>query len=231
MSAEEKAGDWAISIHAPAKGATAANNIDLSSPLDFNPRSREGSDRIVVFSVISSISISIHAPAKGATIAERTIKPVLIFQSTLPRRERLTLMIVACGGTENISIHAPAKGATRQQIIRLHCERFQSTLPRRERQNNSTNNDTFSLFQSTLPRRERHDRKTKISRFVEFQSTLPRRERLHFQFSMLRIKCHFNPRSREGSDLIRAIVARFTLISIHAPAKGATARVFPYLLT
>ena len=37
----------------------------------------------------------------------------------------------------------------------------------------------------------------------------------------------FNPRSREGSDFIRAIVASFTLISIHAPAKGATQELRP----
>ncbi len=42
---------------------------------------------------------------------------------------------------------------------------------------------------------------------MQFQSTLPRRER----------------------HLIRAIVARFTLISIHAPAKGATIRGFRLL--
>ena len=77
-----------ISIHAPAKGATWMINgsglsrtfqstlprrerlccfSTLKNPyLDFNPRSREGSD--ISQSVCTLItSISIHAPAKGAT--------------------------------------------------------------------------------------------------------------------------------------------------------------------
>ena len=33
-----------ISIHAPAKGATQENVIHQSNSMDFNPRSREGSD-------------------------------------------------------------------------------------------------------------------------------------------------------------------------------------------
>ena len=60
----------------------------------------------------------------------------------------------------------------------------------------------FTVFQSTLPRRERRDNARKEHADVLFQSTLPRRERL----------------ARAGDD---AIPAR---ISIHAPAKGATAR-------
>ena len=33
-----------ISIHAPAKGATGTKKLKATSPKDFNPRSREGSD-------------------------------------------------------------------------------------------------------------------------------------------------------------------------------------------
>ena len=57
-----------ISIHAPAKGATdnlAGSDISI---LDFNPRSREGSDDFCWHSNYLKCPISIHAPAKGATI-------------------------------------------------------------------------------------------------------------------------------------------------------------------
>ena len=56
-----------------------------------------------------------------------------------------------------------------------------------------------------------------------FQSTLPRRERLFLLFSL---SCHvyFNPRSREGSDFTSCLIQKDTIISIHAPAKGATNR-------
>ena len=68
----------------------------ITSIRNFNPRSREGSDRIFNY-FISTFFISIHAPAKGAT--KNLIKGVLEYF---------------------ISIHAPAKGAT--IFSGLHCK-------------------------------------------------------------------------------------------------------------
>ena len=59
------------------------------------------------------------------------------------------------------------------------------------------------------------------SPIVQFQSTLPRRERLK-RDSVSRHGHNFNPRSREGSDLLALLASLLALISIHAPAKGAT---------
>ena len=79
-----------ISIHAPAKGATVYDNTVISH-VNFNPRSREGSD--LQCDGVSKIRLK--------------------FQSTLPRRERPGHpQGVRQGG--RISIHAPAKGATQQ---------------------------------------------------------------------------------------------------------------------
>ena len=99
-----------ISIHAPAKGATTCIKMFHSAVINFNPRSREGSDlmRSVTQKCINCISI--HAPAKGATIQQNT-------------KRRNT----------GISIHAPAKGATIDSQISAKVHTFQSTLPRRER--------------------------------------------------------------------------------------------------
>ena len=78
---------------------------------------------------------------------------------------------------------------------------FQSTLPRRERQHTRLKMSSVFLFQSTLPRRERQGAATSEYKALQFQSTLPRRERLnHMINSGMRLP-----------------------ISIHAPAKGATA--------
>ena len=55
-----------ISIHAPAKGATVTTVSLYHVKVDFNPRSREGSD-ISGVSATDEEKISIHAPAKGAT--------------------------------------------------------------------------------------------------------------------------------------------------------------------
>ena len=77
-----------ISIHAPAKGATAVPIGKIIVCIYFNPRSREGSD-LEQTKWADLLEISIHAPAKGATgmpIYAEAIEE--IFQSTLPRRER-----------------------------------------------------------------------------------------------------------------------------------------------
>ena len=79
--------DVMISIHAPARGATLRSWFS-SFLQHFNPRSREGSDRLR--SVCCKIpSISIHAPARGATAHGKEL-----------------------GSSHAISIHAPARGAT-----------------------------------------------------------------------------------------------------------------------
>ena len=57
----------AISIHAPAKGATFLSLVNVSTPFYFNPRSREGSDLFLEGDLFAERNISIHAPAKGAT--------------------------------------------------------------------------------------------------------------------------------------------------------------------
>lgn len=37
--------------------------------------------------------------------------------------------------------------------------------------------------------------------------------------------CRFNPRSHAGNDLRRAVIGNFIIVSIHAPAGGATVGV------
>ena len=145
--------------------------------------------------------ISIHAPAKGATQWCTSACQGRKFQSTLPRRERLP-----CGNARSfvrrISIHAPAKGATVLSIstpgvspISIHAPAKGATMP--------------ALISFHLPPR--------------FQSTLPRRERHYYHRSRADRFLHFNPRSREGSDHKLFSECRHCfIISIHAPAKGAT---------
>ena len=126
--------------------------------------------------------------------------------------------------------------------IMIHS--FQSTLPRRERRTSRCNSSVGPQFQSTLPRRERRNASTWTyprkhisihapakgataflvtpSLKTIFQSTLPRRERHGGGVKKFTIKRDFNPRSREGSDRVSLLYLPSNLISIHAPAKGAT---------
>ena len=82
-----------------------------------------------------------------------------------------------------------------------------------------------SVFQFTLPRGERLKSWKSAIVTWKFQFTLPRGERR----SWLARSSHrqgFNSRSREGSDLLEPRTERVILVSIHAPARGATK---PYL--
>ena len=100
----------------------------------------------------------------------------------------------------SISIHAPAKGATGLLLLLDYFVSFQSTLPRRERLGWVNCILTRQQFQSTLPRRERLALGKICDDHKGFQSTLPRRERLPaYRFPLA-------PH----------------IISIHAPARGAT---------
>ena len=79
------------------------------------------------------------------------------------------------------------------------------------------------IFQSTLPRRERRRTDAAAPVLTGFQSTLPRRERPPGLCARSGCSVYFNPRSREGSDrCYDRGTSSAILISIHAPAKGAT---------
>ena len=143
-----------ISIHAPAKGATngcpyfsyiarfqstlprgerRGCPADLKLCMDFNPRSREGSDvmqHLVPFAFSTNFNPRSREGSDGATLPS----------CRLPLR---------------ISIHAPARGATRHALNLLLKKGFQSTLPRGERPELVVLLAKGELFQSTLPRGER----------------------------------------------------------------------------
>ena len=91
----------------------------------------------------------------------------------------------------------------------------------------------YRRFQSTLPRGERLSLTTSFTLIMQFQSTLPRGER-HDYLRKRYFSRHFNPRSREGSDGITKIKEEIKMISIHAPARGATSilsKIHPMFLT
>ena len=196
-----------VSIHAPARGATSATRASYSS-----------------------LSVSIHAPARGATqrhIYSRHLRGGFNSRS----RE---------GSDEAISDQSSQEA------------KFQFTLPRGERHTRKVSITAERQFQFTLPRGERLSRakwqrlrigfnsrsregsdlasQVSLSEY-SFQFTLPRGERLCLTFR-IRLRQGFNSRSREGSDvLIRGLFTQ-RVVSIHAPARGATGwlRISPCLL-
>ena len=124
-----------------------------------------------------------------------------------------------------ISIHAPARGATRVSHVWDNYKRYFN--PRSREGSDEVLRHVHAgvgVFQSTLPRGERPSTGPGIAAIaVLFQSTLPRGERRNKQNSK-GLGRHFNPRSREGSDVnVNHDEAIRLCISIHAPARGATA--------
>ena len=78
--------------------------------INFNPRSREGSDKSKE-EVVMAKKISIHAPAKGATVEDMGgyIEKEISIHAPAKGATFLCSLIKMWS---SISIHAPAKGAT-----------------------------------------------------------------------------------------------------------------------
>ena len=147
--------------------------------------------------------------------------PRLTFQSTLPRRERLSSFAVS--GSAYFYFNPRSREGSDVCRACHDCFHlvFQSTLPRRERLLIFSSVCSQPKFQSTLPRRERRPAAHRSDRHCHFN---PRsREGSDSSPSAKTAKYHhFNPRSREGSDERLGKAAPRKAISIHAPAKGAT---------
>ena len=104
---------------------------------NFNPRSREGSDR-ETRNKRSRGRISIHAPAKGATVDSFLCRLTSSISIHAPAKGA-TYIDTQDVYYWTISIHAPAKGATCKMYGIFDASVFQSTLPRRERLNRRGN--------------------------------------------------------------------------------------------
>ncbi len=64
---ERRSLEHAVSIHAPARGATLSTLFLVGGPTSFNPRPREGGNINKNVEMSDIIEVSIHAPARGAT--------------------------------------------------------------------------------------------------------------------------------------------------------------------
>ncbi len=121
-----------------------------------------------------------------------------MFQSTHPRGVRL-----------QVSHFAP------------QVPRFQSTHPRGVRRCSMMSPDVSVVFQSTHPRGVRRTGLQKKAGPKKFQSTHPRGVRPSTSCSGP-VLPGFNPRTRVGCDVFRVHIGTRVIVSIHAPAWGAT---------
>ena len=188
-----------ISIHAPAKGATKAVLYYLILLGYFNPRSREGSDVVLVWLWCVLLYFNPRS-REGSDVVLVWLWCVIVFQSTLPRRER-PIHVPAIvwlyyfnprsrEGSDSSSVTFGFAFSYFNPRSREGSDYRAGQEPRtrihfnpRSREGSDPNTVLVCsfprLFQSTLPRRERRfGEVSKPYRLNRFQSTLPRRERL-----------------------------------------------------
>ena len=123
-----------VSIHAPARGATAEQFPKIHIFSQFQSTRPRGARRFRILSFSAVTAVSIHAPARGATSRRahgasksRCFNPRaragrdaicvvrkrrrIMFQSTRPRGARHSSLLYRWVPSL-VSIHAPARGAT-----------------------------------------------------------------------------------------------------------------------
>ncbi len=145
------------------------------------------------------------------------------FQSTLPREERPVRRYSLPLISVNFNPRSHERSDNIQNLTFALTKRFQSTLPREERHVLDIYIYDMCIFQSTLPREERRKKQSYNVRNRQFQSTLPREERPRRHAPAHKIARNFNPRSHERSDGdVNKIDCGGSVISIHAPTRGAT---------
>ena len=124
----------------------------------------------------------------------------------------------------SVSIHAPAKGAT---ILNLHWMQIMFCFNPRSREGSdmeqSNHHRRIHWFQSTLPRRERPTTTSRPHSARPFQSTLPRRERRRRTATATRSLVSIHAPAK-GATYKSPQASSSSSVSIHAPAKGATCR-------
>ena len=169
----------AISIHAPARGATMVAPVAGFFHFHFNPRTREGCDYRC-----RHLGHSFHR-----------------FQSTHPRGVRLAA-IDDLKAIVGISIHAPARGATSVLVV---CFPYNINFNPRTREGCDKKRRRICERSKNFNPRTREGCDVTTTNYYEllltFQSTHPRGVRQIGRQGSQGLRDDFNPRTREGCDL------------------------------
>ena len=191
--------------------------------LRFNPRARVGRDRHTARCVDSGHNVSIHAPAWGATRPDGQNAPGRL-----------------------VSIHAPAWGATAWNVAAMRSNVGFNPRARVGRDGMpSRHTRAFCLFQSTRPRGARRGNPDRTGGPDSVSIHAPAWGATEAPLPPLSGTRCFNPRARVGRDTsagkisalfqvfqstrprgarlaIQRVVVYLPIVSIHAPAWGAT---------
>ena len=167
-------------------------------------------------------TISTHAPRTGSDPRFRVLfSHSFQFQPTLPARGA-TIFSVVMFFVLLISTHAPRTGSDLVVVmVMVVSSSFQPTLPHGERLYRAKQASPAQNFNPRSRTGSDLGQPVREPQRKQFQPTLPHGERP--QKRLLRADLlYFNPRSRTGSDDGKDYIDADTIISTHAPARGAT---------
>ena len=232
-----------VSIHVPARGTTLQQITPRSTNTSFNPRSREGNDRLDGINAVFEQSfnprsregndqwrrskrkpwllVSIHVPARGTTeMRDNAVK-----------QQAVSIHVPARGTTDNphaftksftVSIHVPARGTTILRSISAYPMQFQSTFPRGERQTAAPPVPHQRSVSIHVPARGTTKGVNPTGVLWMFQSTFPRGERLRFLARSRSISLFQSTFPRGERRPTCDPLCIFFWVSIHVPARGTT---------
>ncbi len=191
----------AVSIHAPARGATVSPEQAAASIAGFNPRPCTRGDRFCRTGD-GSVKVSIHAPARGATVWDKNFRAAFSVSIHAPARGATRIKPYTSERRRQVSIHAPARGATPDLLVRRQRVAVSIHAPARG---------------ATLVADPEHPGQRRFN---------PRpctRGDAHAGPIGGRSWVSIHAPARGATRVGRATV-RITVVSIHAPARGATRR-------
>ncbi len=148
----------AISILAPAWGATCSAPLAASAPGHFNPRPRVGGDRLKLNQQMFRYQFQSSPPRGGRHGLLRVAPPLPRYFNPRPRVGGDGIVVALVIGRTWISILAPAWGATVISNVSLSIPyEFQSSPPRGGRLEPAGRSTKGEIFQSSPPRGGRHN--------------------------------------------------------------------------
>jgi len=191
--------------------------------------------------------VSIHAPARGATSAGELGRDVITFQSTRPHEARPGVLARVLSARNGFNPRARTRRDWAAPFTRRSGTPFQSTRPHEARHDGREAFEQGKRFQSTRPHEARPGRSllgtsqcavsihapargatpTRDGLFVgtnEFQSTRPHEARRSEISANVRDNRFQSTRPHEARPPLADGEAPAAEVSIHAPARGATAQ-------
>jgi len=187
-----------VSIHAPTRGATSMIHDSYACRSGFNPRAHAGRDCERVDGFRQHGPFQSTRP-RGARQGRRDQRGRCgKFQSTRPRGARRCVCVMTAYRSP-VSIHAPTRGATASTV---HCRQAAPVSIHAPTRGATVNVATIKRWMNVsihAPTRGATDPRSGLSFEVSFQSTRPRGAR-HISGMANPVGNGFNPRAHAGRD-------------------------------